>query len=225
MGHSSPDGRGDGLCDPAHRCGAASRREARRSAGAVSALRLGARRVCASHPGHRAGGGGAARPAARGGRVRLGDHRGVGGPGRFAGDRPPSGPGMSPEIRELAELADLRQLADLFAVVWGRSGEPPISSDILKALARSGNYISGAYSEGRLIGGLVGWLGGAPPAELHLHSHILGVLLDREARGLGFELKQHQRRWCLARDMKVMEWTTDPLVRRNAYFNLSKLGA
>ena len=128
-------------------------------------------------------------------------------------------------IRELAELEDLRQLADLFAVVWGRPGEPPISSDILKALAHSGAYISGAYSEGRLIGGLVGWLGGAPPAELHVHSHILGVLPDREARGLGFELKQHQRRWCLARGITLMEWTTDPLVRRNAYFNLSKLGA
>jgi predicted GNAT superfamily acetyltransferase len=132
---------------------------------------------------------------------------------------------MTAEISELSELEDLRQLAELFATVWGRQGEPPISSDILKALAHSGNYISGAFSEGRLIGGLVGWLGGVPPHELHMHSHILGVLPDNEARGLGFELKQHQRRWCLARDVKVMEWTTDPLIRRNAYFNLTKLGA
>jgi predicted GNAT superfamily acetyltransferase len=51
------------------------------------------------------------------------------------------------------------------------------------------------------------------------------VLPGREARGLGFELKQHQRRWCLARLISVMEWTTDPLVRRNMYFNLTKLGA
>jgi predicted GNAT superfamily acetyltransferase len=75
------------------------------------------------------------------------------------------------------------------------------------------------------VGGLVGWFGGVPPQELHLHSHILGVLSGSDARGLGSELKQHQRRWCLARDVKVMEWTTDPLVRRNAYFNLTKLGA
>jgi predicted GNAT superfamily acetyltransferase len=38
-------------------------------------------------------------------------------------------------------------------------------------------------------------------------------------------LKQHQRRWCLGRGVKVIEWTTDPLVRRNAYFNVTKLGA
>ena len=132
---------------------------------------------------------------------------------------------MNHEIREVHELEDLRALAELFAVVWGRPGEPPISSDILKALVHSGNYISGAFSDGRLIGGLVGWLGGDPRHELHMHSHILGVLPDDEARGLGFELKQHQRSWCLARGVNVMEWTTDPLVSRNAYFNLTKLGA
>jgi predicted GNAT superfamily acetyltransferase len=132
---------------------------------------------------------------------------------------------MNHEIRELHELEDLRALAELLAVVWGRPGEPPISSDILKALVHSGNYISGAFSDGRLIGGLVGWLGGDPRHELHMHSHILGVLPSDETRGLGFELKQHQRSWCLARGVNVMEWTTDPLVRRNAYFNLTKLGA
>jgi len=132
---------------------------------------------------------------------------------------------LNVEIRELSDLEDLARLSDLFADVWGKSGEPPINSGILKALAHSGNYLSGAFAEDRLIGGLVGWLGGHPPQELYMHSHILGVLPDREARGLGFDLKQHQRRWCLARGVKVIEWTTDPLVRRNAYFNLAKLGA
>ena len=133
---------------------------------------------------------------------------------------------MKAEISELSELEDLRRLADLFAAVWGRpTDDPPLSSDILRAFAHSGNYVAGAFAESRLIGGLVGWLGGAPPHHLHMHSHILGVLPDTEARGVGFDLKQHQRRWCLARHVNIMEWTTDPLVRRNAYFNLSKLGA
>jgi predicted GNAT superfamily acetyltransferase len=128
-------------------------------------------------------------------------------------------------ITELHEVDDLRELAYLFAVVWGRSGEPPINSDVLKALAHSGNYVCGAYVDGTLAAGLVGWFGGVPPHDLHLHSHILGVVPGSEAHGLGFELKQHQRRWCLERGVKVIEWTTDPLVRRNAYFNLTKLGA
>jgi len=128
-------------------------------------------------------------------------------------------------IRELTGLDDLRALVDLYDQIWGRTGEPPLNADTLKAMSHSGNYISGAFINGQLVGGLVGWLGGVPPGHLHMHSHILGVLPDREARGLGFELKQHQRRWCLARAVRVMEWTTDPLVRRNAYFNLAKLGA
>ena len=128
-------------------------------------------------------------------------------------------------IEELSELDDLRELAELFAMVWGRPGEPPINSDTLRALAHSGNYLAGTRSDGRLIGGIVGWLGGHPPHELHMHSHILGVVPSIETRGLGFALKQHQRRWCLERSVGAVEWTFDPLVRRNAYFNLTKLGA
>jgi predicted GNAT superfamily acetyltransferase len=132
---------------------------------------------------------------------------------------------MSAEIRELHELEDLEAMSRLFASIWGRTEEPGLSSDILKALAMSGNYICGAYVDGRLAGGLVGWLGGSPRDGLHMHSHILGVLPGVERRGLGFDLKQHQRRWCLDRGITVMEWTTDPLVGRNVYFNLTKLGA
>ena len=132
---------------------------------------------------------------------------------------------MGYDIGELRALDDLRELAELFAAVWGRPGEPPISSDILRAMSHSGNYIAGTRSEGRLIGGIVGWLGGDPPHHLHMHSHILGVVPGAEARGLGFALKQHQRMWCLERGVGAVEWTFDPLVRRNAYFNLTKLGA
>lgn len=128
-------------------------------------------------------------------------------------------------ISELRELDDIRALERLFAEVWGRSGEPPIESDVLMALSHSGNYVVGAHVDGLLVGGLVGWLGGSPPDDLHLHSHILGVVASVQHRGLGFELKQHQRTWCLDRDVKSIEWTFDPLVRRNAYFNLNKLGA
>ncbi len=129
------------------------------------------------------------------------------------------------DIRELSDLEDLHALVSLFDEVWGRSGEPPLNADTLKAMSHSGNYIAGSFVDGRLTGGLVGWLGGDPRRDLHLHSHILGVLPGQEAQGLGFQLKQHQRRWCLDRGVMTMEWTTDPLVRRNAYFNLSKLGA
>ncbi len=132
---------------------------------------------------------------------------------------------MSAVITEFHEVGELRELEQLFADIWERQGVPPISSDTMKALAHSGNYVAGARLDGRLVGGLVGWIGGVPPSDLHMHSHILGVVSDLQARGVGFRLKQHQRRWCLDRGLGVVEWTFDPLVRRNANFNLTKLGA
>lgn len=132
---------------------------------------------------------------------------------------------MSVEIGELEDMDQLNELAELLAVVWDSPGQLPITANTLKALVSSGNYVAGAYVGGRLIGGLIAWLGGPPRSHLHLHSHILGVLPNHQVSGLGFELKQHQRSWCLERGIKVVEWTTDPLVRRNVYFNLVKLGA
>jgi len=100
-----------------------------------------------------------------------------------------------------------------------------VNTDVLRALSHSGNYVAGARVGGRIVGGLMGWLGMSTAHELHMHSHILGVVVNSQASGIGFDLKQDQRRWCVERSVTTVEWTTDPLVRRNAYFNLTKLGA
>lgn len=130
---------------------------------------------------------------------------------------------MRVEIEEVGDMPRLRELTDVFSSIWGFAD--PLDASTLRALSHSGNYVAAADVGGRMIGGLVGWLGGHPPHDLHLHSHILGVLPTDEARGVGFALKQHQRSWCMARGVMAIEWTFDPLVRRNAHFNLTKLGA
>ena len=43
--------------------------------------------------------------------------------------------------------------------------------------------------------------------------------------GAGRALKLHQRDWAAANGLDWIVWTFDPLVRRNAWFNLSVLGA
>jgi predicted GNAT superfamily acetyltransferase len=65
-------------------------------------------------------------------------------------------------------------------------------------------------------------MGGGEPA---LHSHITGVAPGGQHRGIGFALKVHQRAWARARDVNAIGWTFDPLVARNAWFNLAKLAA
>ena len=129
------------------------------------------------------------------------------------------------DIVLLEEVGDFRRGATLLADIWGSESESAlVSKDVLRALAHSGNYVAGAFLDGRLVGLSVGFLGqraGHP----HLHSHISGVAADAQQRHVGFALKQHQRMWTLQQGVDRVVWTFDPLVRRNAYFNLAKLGA
>ena len=127
-------------------------------------------------------------------------------------------------VRSLHHLDDLRLAAGLFTSIWGADAEPPTPVHLLRAFSQSGNYVVGAWESGGLVGALVAFLGrdGGQPL---LHSHILGVTPGSRGRGVGFALKQHQRSWALARDIEVVTWTFDPLVRRNAWFNLNRLGA
>jgi len=129
------------------------------------------------------------------------------------------------EIRELTEVPDYQAAADVFANIWGKRYDlgPPINADLLRALSHAGNYVAAAFDDSGMRGALVGFLGWAD-GELHLHSHILGVVANQQVRGAGFALKLHQRRWTLERGIGTIEWTFDPLVRRNGYFNLTKLG-
>ncbi|MFI5704928.1 GNAT family N-acetyltransferase [Streptomyces xanthochromogenes] len=133
------------------------------------------------------------------------------------------GPG-APDVRELHSMADLDATAHLFAEIWGtpQSGAP-ISAEIMRALSHAGNYVAGAYENGRLVGASVAFFG--EPAGTTLHSHITGITGTTAGRGIGLALKLHQRRWALTRGLKRITWTYDPLIRRNAHFNLTKLGA
>jgi predicted GNAT superfamily acetyltransferase len=114
---------------------------------------------------------------------------------------------------------------DLFQEVWAADkAQPLVSLALLRALAHGGGYVSGAFREGTLVGASVGFLG-KTDGHLHLHSHISGVTPKLQGASVGFALKQHQRWWALNEGLEEVTWTFDPLVRMNAYFNLTKLGA
>ena len=100
--------------------------------------------------------------------------------------------------------------------------------EVLRAMAHTGCYVAGARDASGMVGASAGWFAGpgdGRPAGSHLHSHITGVDRSARSRGVGFALKQHQRAWALARGVQVVSWTYDPLVRRNGWFNLTRLGA
>jgi predicted GNAT superfamily acetyltransferase len=130
-------------------------------------------------------------------------------------------------------LADLHDhaasiaVSGLFDEVWGRdpAAGPIMDPAALTALAHAGGQVSGAFRDRRLVGATAAFLGRSPQGEVFLHSHVTGVVAGSEGRGVGRALKWHQRAWALERDITRVRWTFDPLIRRNAVFNLMVLGA
>jgi predicted GNAT superfamily acetyltransferase len=59
----------------------------------------------------------------------------------------------------------------------------------------------------------------------YLHSHMLAVKDAYRNCGLGAQLKLEQRKEALARGIRHMEWTFDPLQIKNAHLNIHRLGA
>lgn len=128
----------------------------------------------------------------------------------------------------LSSPAHLIAAAELLQKRWGARTDAQrvevVSPTTLRSLSHSGNYVAGAFHGKKMIGCAVGWVGLGPsgPPD-HLHSDIAGA--TKSNLGIGYVMKRHQRRWALDRGLQKMRWTFDPLVARNAYFNLCKLGA
>ena len=128
------------------------------------------------------------------------------------------------QLRELTELADLAAACALFDEIWRPAPDnPPVTAELMRALASGGGYVAGAFEGDRLVAASAGFCG--PPRERSLHSHIAGVSAAVRGRAVGRALKLHQRDWAIARGIAHITWTFDPLVRRNAWFNLARLGA
>ena len=127
------------------------------------------------------------------------------------------------EIRLLDAVAEFEAASRLVARIWS-DDDPKAPAALLRALSHAGNFVAGAFSERELVGVSIAFFG-QDADELHLHSHITGIDPLLQNRSLGFALKQFQRAWALEQGVASVRWTADPLVRRNLFFNLCKLGA
>ncbi len=119
---------------------------------------------------------------------------------------------------------DVDLVNEVIRTVWGEQLLPP---EVMRALQHAGCVLLGAREQGArgevlagFVFGFMGFEGG-----FHLHSHMLAVLPELQAHGVGFALKAAQRAACLDHGIDEVRWTYDPLVARNGWFNLMKLGA
>lgn len=126
-------------------------------------------------------------------------------------------------IQLLRTVPELQQADALLRAVWNTpdTGEPPLALDVMCALAHTGGYVAAAY----LGTAMVGVTAGFRTVGDSLHSHVAGVLPGMHGRGIGAAMKSHQREWAAEAGLSSISWTYDPLIRRNAYFNLHRLGA
>ncbi len=126
------------------------------------------------------------------------------------------------DIREIAAISDLETVGRLYNDIWQRDAAPPIPTELLRAFAQAGNYVVGAFEGSDLVGACVGFFS-APAGTMH--SHIAGVSAAVRSRHVGLAMKLHERAWARRRGVSVIAWTFDPLVARNAWFNVVKLAA
>jgi predicted GNAT superfamily acetyltransferase len=126
------------------------------------------------------------------------------------------------DVRLLARPEELAEVGELLESIW-RSPAAVVPYELLTALTHAGGYVAGAFAGGRMVGASIGFLArhdGRPA----LHSHVTGVAAGARDSGLGRALKLHQRAWAAEQGLDWITWTFDPLVRRNAWFNIAVLG-
>jgi predicted GNAT superfamily acetyltransferase len=127
-------------------------------------------------------------------------------------------------IRKCTVLDDFRRCVAIQKSVWGESDlevEPYVTFVVAN---QTGGQVIGAF-DGETMVGFTLALAAFRGNTRYLHSHMTGVLPSHRNRRIGRMLKLFQRDEALARDIRLVEWTFDPLETRNAHFNFNRLGA
>jgi len=126
-------------------------------------------------------------------------------------------------VRTISDRDEFLAHDALMQAVWGVPASL-VTVEMLSAISHSGGYVSAAFAQGQMVGASVGFLADHH-GERALHSHITGVVDSMRHAGIGRAIKLHQRQWAVDRGLRWIIWTFDPLVRRNAWFNIALLGA
>jgi predicted GNAT superfamily acetyltransferase len=128
-------------------------------------------------------------------------------------------------IRECVSVEDFQQCIQLERAIW-KDADIDIMPIRLYMISKTCNAPTiGAFdSQGRLVG-----FGHTSLAlvdnHVAYHSHMLGVLEQYRDKDIGYRIKLFQRQRAIEAGIRLIFWTFDPLVSRNAYFNINKLGA
>jgi len=141
---------------------------------------------------------------------------------------------MTIEIRPLETIVEIKMVEDLQREVWGDNDAEIVPLHMLATAAHNGGVLLGAWDAEaeHLVGFVFGFLGTVDPdprrlaaANLKHCSHMLGVLNGYRDQKIGYLLKVAQRDFVMGQGVRLITWTYDPLESRNAFLNISRLGA
>jgi predicted GNAT superfamily acetyltransferase len=127
-------------------------------------------------------------------------------------------------IRHCRGIEEFEACIRLEREVWKSADIDVVPIPLFVIAAETGGQVLGAFHDNHLIGftmAIAGWRNRKP----FLHSHMTAVSGEYRDRGVGRQLKLFQRTDALPRGISLIEWTFDPLVTKNAYFNFMRLGA
>jgi predicted GNAT superfamily acetyltransferase len=128
-------------------------------------------------------------------------------------------------IAHCTHLDEFERCVELQGAVWGYESGDLVPRRLFLLASKIGGQVVGGFNPAGLMVGFAMALPGFRDGRPYLHSHMLAVLPEYRNAGLGRRLKLAQRDDAIERGFELMEWTFDPLEIKNAYLNITKLGA
>jgi predicted GNAT superfamily acetyltransferase len=113
-------------------------------------------------------------------------------------------------------------------LVWPGSETDVVPAHMLITAVHNGGLVVGAFADEQLVGFVFGFPGieFTPDGPRPKHcSHMMGIHPGQRDSGIGFALKRAQWQMVRHQGLDHITWTYDPLLSRNAYLNIAKLGA
>jgi predicted GNAT superfamily acetyltransferase len=131
-------------------------------------------------------------------------------------------------IRLLDTLEEMTAVEALQREVWPGSETDVVPAHLLITVVHNGGVVLGAFVGDQLVGFVFGFPGleFTPDGPRPKHcSHMAGVLPEHRDSGIGFALKRAQWQMVRHQSLDHVTWTYDPLLSRNAYLNIARLGS
>ncbi|MGE5346118.1 MAG: hypothetical protein ACM3JH_09200 [Acidithiobacillales bacterium] len=127
-------------------------------------------------------------------------------------------------VRELRSADEFHETMVVAKEAWGFHDRVLSPWTDLIAGTHAGGLTAGAFEKRRMLGFVFG-LPRTNLGEPAHHSHLLAVRPEAQGRGLSVRLKLFQREWCLSRGIRLVTWTYDPFLLKNAMLNIRRLRA